>query len=387
MASFAGVTIVAGGGERCSCSAWPVAADYGGTEGNGGYYHLLVVQAYSATQKAVCTGRNIRSRPFTVGGHQWCVEYYPNGENATCDGFISLYVCLLGGGANEPPVEAQFDFSFIDQAEKQKPVYICGTEPCSFYGKDPRWGHERFIQRDALERSAHLRGDCVAIRCDIVVCNDDDSAAQAMILPEMGQHFQRLLQTKVGADVSFQVGSGETFTAHRCVLAARSTVFMAQLFDPMKEDTTTTSPGGVIQIKDMEARVFGALLSFIYTDSLPKVEIDGMEEGDEEAPTEGVMWMQDLLVAADKYDLQRLKSLCEKELSEHIGVSSVASALALAERHHCRGLKEACFQFIQVQSPPCLHTIMSSSGWEHIVKTYPSVLNELIAKLISSNQK
>jgi speckle-type POZ protein len=30
---------------------------------------------------------------------------------------------------------------------------------------------------------------------------------------------------------------GETFIAHRCILAARSAVFMAELFGPMKEET------------------------------------------------------------------------------------------------------------------------------------------------------
>jgi speckle-type POZ protein len=41
-------------------------------------------------------------------------------------------------------------------------------------------------------------------------------------------------------DVTFHVGAGgETFTAHRCVLAARSPVFMAQLFGPWKENAGT----------------------------------------------------------------------------------------------------------------------------------------------------
>jgi speckle-type POZ protein len=374
MLSFAGVTVLAGG-KRCSCSESTVA-DGDGAEGSGGY-HLLVVQGYSATKKGICTGVSVCSRPFTVGGHQWRLQYYPNGENGTCSDFISLYVRRVGGA--DKPVEAQFDFSFVDQAEKQNPGYIRGTEPCTFDGKNPSWGRERFVEKDAFERSANLRGDCVTIRCDIFVCNDSAEA----ILPDIGQHFHSLLHSEVGADVRFEV-RGEIFDAHRCVLAARSTVFMAELFGPMKEGTATTS--SVIQIKDMEARVFGALLSFIYTDSLPKMETGDMEEEDEEGAGDEV-WMQDLLVAADRYDLQRLKFLCEKQLCEQIGVSSVASTLALAERHHCRGLKEACFRFLQVQSPSCLKTVMSSSDWDHIVTTYPSVLNELIAKLVSSNQK
>ena len=79
----------------------------------------------------------------------------------------------------------------------------------------------------------------------------------------MCQHLNHLFATKVGADVMFKVGDKE-FAAHRCVLAARSVVFMAELFGPMKE-------GIAIQIQDMEPNVFNALLDFVYTDSMPKM--------------------------------------------------------------------------------------------------------------------
>uniref|UniRef100_A0A8R7VFL5 BTB domain-containing protein n=1 Tax=Triticum urartu TaxID=4572 RepID=A0A8R7VFL5_TRIUA len=147
---------------------------------------------------------------------------------------------------------------------------------------------------------------------------------------------------------------------------------MSQLFGPMKEGTDNT---GVIHIKDMEASVFRALLTFIYTDSFPFMEEDKLQ------------WHQDLLVAADRYDVQRLKCICERELSEQLCVSSVMSTLALAEQHHCHGLKQACFKFIQVQSPSCLQTLIASNGWDHVFETYPSVLKELIAKLASNHRK
>ena len=103
----------------------------------------------------------------------------------------------------------------------------------------------------------------------------------------------------------FDVG-GQTFAAHRCVLAARSPVFSAELFGTMKESNTNTA--GVIHVDDREAQVFKALLYFVYTDSLPKTK--NTEEEDEE---EDVM-SQHLLVAADRYNLDRLELLCEEKL-------------------------------------------------------------------------
>jgi speckle-type POZ protein len=118
-------------------------------------------------------------------------------------------------------------------------------------------------------------------------------------------------------------------------------------------------------------------------DETPELEDDGQEE----EATEHVTWLQDLFVAADRYDIQQLKILCGKQLSEHIGVSSVASTLALAEQHHCQRLKEECFKFIEVQSPICLDKVMSTDGWDHMISTYPSVLNEFVAKLVSNQDK
>ncbi|XP_044384571.1 BTB/POZ and MATH domain-containing protein 3 [Triticum aestivum] len=400
MSAFTGASI-AHGYKRCA-------------HGDSGY-HLLMVNGHSRTKELIPTGQSITANSFNVGGHDWLIEYYPNGENPGRADFISLFLNLLydADDDDEAPVEVRFSFSLVDQVEKQMPMYIRATsETRNFSSTTSIWGNDRFLRRDALEQSADLKYDCLSIRCDVVVVRNskvDDAGGHGgaeALMPDIHQHFNSLLQNKVGADVAFQVG-GETFAAHRCVLAARSTVFMSQLFGPMKDASNS-----VIQIKDMEPKVFTALLSFIYTDSFPDMYEDNIKlceickdtgQGQEDEMSEAVgqgqdgeaaevevgllQWLQGLFVAAERYDLQRLKFICVKQLSQRIGVSSVASTLALAEQHHCRGLKEACLKFIQVQSPPCLQTLMVSNGWGHIVMTYPSVLNELIAMLASNQRK
>ena len=85
----------------------------------------------------------------------------------------------------------------------------------------------------------------------------------------------------------------------------------------------------------MEPEVFDALLTFIYTDTLPE-----MKEGEECAMA------QHLLVAADRYNLERLKLICEDKLCKYIDTGSAATILALAEKHNYHGLKDACFAFL-----------------------------------------
>nr|CAB3494684.1 unnamed protein product [Digitaria exilis] len=303
-------------------------------------YHLLNIEGYTNT-KELPTGHRIRSRPFTLtaGGSSWRIYYYPNGDQSDAAEFISVYLELdLDQGVAES-VEAQAKFSLLDQT-------------------------------GGLEESGHLKDDCFTIRFDVFVPKElrtEDRAVGPVLVDvppyDLHLHRERLLAAKTGADVTFEV-AGETIRAHRCILAARSTVFEAELFGQMKESADTT----VIRVDDMEAEVFRALLGFIYTDTLqdcPAVEEAAMA--------------QHLLVAADRYNLDRLKLICEDNLCMHIDTGSVVTILALAKQHHCHGLKQACFHFLS--SPLNLNAVMATDGFDHLTRSCPSVLKELMSNI------
>lgn len=67
---------------------------------------------------------------------------------------------------------------------------------------------------------------------------------------DIGKHLGKLLESGRFTDVTFEV-DGEKFAAHKLVLAARSPVFRAQLFGPLKDQNTQC-----IKVEDMEAPVF-----------------------------------------------------------------------------------------------------------------------------------
>lgn len=84
----------------------------------------------------------------------------------------------------------------------------------------------------------------------------------------------------------YQIRCGDKiFACHKLILGARSDVFKA-MFESVKEDDN-------VAIEDMEANEMDTLLTFMYTDRVPK-----------EAVTRG------LLVAADKYKIQNLYNEC-----------------------------------------------------------------------------
>jgi speckle-type POZ protein len=119
----------------------------------------------------------------------------------------------------------------------------------------------------------------------------------------------------------------------------------------------------------MEPKVFGLLLEFVYTDALPEMK------------KEEVVMAQHLLVAADRYNLERLKLICEDRLSRHIDVASAATILAIAEQHNCRGLKEACFKFLSTSTT--LNAFMQTEGFEYLTRNFPCALKELMSKVVS----
>ncbi|XP_066342145.1 BTB/POZ and MATH domain-containing protein 1-like [Miscanthus floridulus] len=188
----------------------------------------------------------------------------------------------------------------------------------------------------------------------VLHCEDRDvpSRLVAVPLPDMGVHLGRLLSSGVGADLTFVV-AGETFAAHRYILAVRSPVLLEEIVS------------GCLT-KRMEARVFKALLHYIYTDSLP--EIDEGETTD---------MARHLIAAADRYSLDRLKLICEDMLCRCIDTSTVAATLALAEEYKCHGLKKACVQFLMSGSN--LKAAMAAGGFEHLRSSCPSVPKELLA--------
>ncbi|KAI4990696.1 hypothetical protein ZWY2020_039067 [Hordeum vulgare] len=361
--------------------------------------HHLRIDGYSSL-KALPSGRRFSSRSFTVGGRRWRIDYYPNGRRHNCRGHVSVCLLLDEDAAAAEEVTAWFRFSlavnrWFSFLGKAKPR----TSPARKFGgaaKRKSRGFPRFVKCQLLEKSKHLNRDSFTVRCEVVVINGVRHEGRAkkpspkvVSVPpsDLNQHLGGLLLTGKGADVVFEAG-GETFAAHRCVLAARSPVFSVELFGSMKEGSSTSD---LVRIHDMEPQVFRALLCFVYTDSLPEMKTEEepemkkeeapkmnneQEEPEMEKEDENIM-CQHLLVAADRYNMDRLKLVCEDKLCKYIDVGTAANMLALAEAHHCHVLKGACFDFLR--SAANLIPVVANDGFEHLRVACPSLVKELFA--------
>uniref|UniRef100_A0A0E0JYY4 BTB domain-containing protein n=1 Tax=Oryza punctata TaxID=4537 RepID=A0A0E0JYY4_ORYPU len=317
--------------------------------------HTLKIDGYSRAKATVRNGRFVQSVLFSAGGHDWVIS---------------------AASTAKDDVLAEFSFSVLDKYGNPAPGYTCTSNGVRVFSTKGyiSWATDKFIKIADFEGSPLITADDrVTIRCDVTVikgfCPQESEVQRKFVVVPPGnldRHLGDLFENMDGAYVKFEVGE-ERFSAHRCVLAARSCVFKAELFGAMK----ARHGDKPIKVEDMEASVFKSLLHFVYTDSLPEMEDDQLEEH-----AADVVLVQHFLVAADRYNVERLKLMCEERLCEHIDSDMVASSLALAEQHSCHGLKEACFQFLV--SPSNLEKMMASDGFEHLKSSCPSVLKELI---------
>jgi speckle-type POZ protein len=177
------------------------------------------------------------------------------------------------------------------------------------------------------------------------------------------KHLGTLLDTADGTDVAFTI-DGETFRAHRAVLAARSPVFRAELLGSMAEATMPH-----INLHDIAPATFKVMLQFMYTDSLPGDDELGLL-GD--APTE---MLEHLLAAADRFALDRLKLLCAQKLWDSVSVDTVATTLACAEMYSCLELKQRCTGFFAVDKN--FKKAVLTQGFVKLVRQFSSIILEL----------
>ncbi|KAJ3685520.1 hypothetical protein LUZ61_014684 [Rhynchospora tenuis] len=302
---------------------------------------------------------------FHLAGGRWNIQFYPNGSWDS--GFIALRIELLTETAT--PMVIEFEFSLLDPKGRDYTVTkksSYGT--CSKQGES--FGIGNFMKKSDLEASEFLNDDCLTVKLHLTVVKPlfVDATRKQITVPssDLHQHFGGLLESGEGADVTFEI-EDEVFRAHRNVLAARSPVFKAQLFGSMME-----SKMDKITLEGIRADVFKIMLQFIYTDMLPSEVEVSFEMG------------QHLLVAADRYGLERLKVICGKMLCDSLAVETATTTLVLAEQHNCTQLKDVCIDF--VASRDVLDAVMETDGFKHLMSHNSSLLIEILDKVHSSRK-
>nr|CAB3471112.1 unnamed protein product [Digitaria exilis] len=341
---------------------------------------LFKINAFTATkEKPGYTA----SRVCAIGGHYWRIEFHPKCSDWSRryeNDWIMFRVLLISKGSSG--VAASFSCQLVDPTSNSTGGDMEEKFTSSLFYENKSMD-VFLIRRSDLEGSLRrfVKDDCILVKCAInVLESEDDAAARAasdavdarpsVPSSDLHQQFGELLRSQKGADITFIV-AGESIPAHRSLLAARSPVFMAELFGDMKEKASPC-----VEIKDIEVEVFRAMLHFVYTDTVP--ELDHKDE-------QATLMAQHLLEAANRYGLERLKRICLEKACTDISVDTVATTLALAEQHGCHKLKSKCMKFI-VASAENFDAVAATEGYKYLEASCPSVLTELVKHMVKGRQ-
>ena len=179
---------------------------------------------------------------------------------------------------------------------------------------------------------------------------------------EVLQDLEDLYEDKKKSDVTFNV-RGKKIQAHKNILIARSQVFAAMFDHPSKEKMT-----GIVDVTDIEPDVFEELLNYIYTGRVPSEQMEQLAI--------------ELLAAADKYQLEKLKKTCGKYLSYGMSPENCIKLLLLVdENNSAYYLREKAVEYIRQNRGQ----VMKTESWKKLAKKKPTFVVSIMEMLLETN--
>lgn len=171
---------------------------------------------------------------------------------------------------------------------------------------------------------------------------------------EINDMYAQLLLSRQSTDAIIIVGT-KAFPVIKGILAARSPYFSA-LF---KSQEYKNNGKNEIELKDIKSDVFAEILQFIYSDRSPNVDKLAL----------------DLLGAADKYKLRKLKDISEKSLLRQKMTFDYAPVLFLkADLYNAVQLRGKALNFIVDNLKNIIHTDTFKSFKDNYDKLFMEIL-------------
>ncbi|KAL3737295.1 hypothetical protein ACJRO7_026120 [Eucalyptus globulus] len=149
--------------------------------------------------------------------------------------------------------------------------------------------------------------------------------------------------------------------AHRAILAGQSAVFKAMLENEMEE-----SRNGTIKISDVSYHALQLFVGYLYVEACL----------DEQMACE-------LLVLAEKYQVERLKAYCEKFLVSKLNWDNSLKCYAFAHQHNANHLLGAALSLIMDN----LDGLRNHQEYLELVEKDPRLVVELYEAILASRKK
>lgn len=201
------------------------------------------------------------------------------------------------------------------------------------------------------------------------MCEKPATDLQTRSLKRLSNDLEQLLgPTSFLTDVTLKCG-GVSLPAHKIILSARSPVFAAMFANPMKEILEDK-----VDINDIDESIVRNMLSYMYTGKTSNLTFLSSE---------------DLLFAADKYQLEDLKALCSDFLKNTISPENVLKILVLGDMHD-EDLKYFAVNYICnkcCNHPGEFDVLEKTEEWKTLRKERPDLTVDVLTSLVKSKDR
>lgn len=151
--------------------------------------------------------------------------------------------------------------------------------------------------------------------------------------------------------IKFKVNQ-EEILANKDILIARNSYFRAMFGSNLQENQTNEIP-----VTDVRYFVLQQILTFIQFRVLPDLDASfGLT--------------LEIFVAADKYQVHELRSMCEEHMINHITMRNVVSLLNIALKYNAVLLKQYTKMFIKLH----IEDIVYNSDFIKLIENFPEIL-------------
>ncbi|KAI5055798.1 hypothetical protein GOP47_0029319 [Adiantum capillus-veneris] len=174
------------------------------------------------------------------------------------------------------------------------------------------------------------------------------------------------------ADVALCPSDGPCVLAHRAFLAGKSPAFKAMFCNPDKQEDSKATTPITIDVNDMSHEVLRAFVRFFYTAA---VDSETMEKHSKL-----------LYHAAEKYEVELLKTMCEEWITKNLSDENALSNLELAKQYNSDVVKDAVLHAASLR----IDKIPSYANYQAYVEKNPAMLLELYegsVKMLSQKRK
>ncbi|XP_065219682.1 speckle-type POZ protein-like [Planococcus citri] len=327
--------------------------------------YVWVIDSYRRIHDKRCV--ILKSSAFSAPGDEfkWRLLLNPN----YCSDYVSLHLCPADTSnlAKYCPISGNLTLSLIKKSSKSEET---STQNMEFTISNSSFsvGFEYFVRRNNLlvEANELLPNDQLTVVCrlsyikntDVVhITNPSFINSCEKSQPACLGGIETLFMDDKFSDITLCV-KNKKYVAHKNILAARCPYFQ-KMFDAEWIEKKLDS----VELKQVDEIVFEEILRYIYAGKSEKLET----------------MVAQLLEAADMFDLDELKLVCEQELMKSLSTETAVDVLILADRYDAKNLKTRAINYIKVNSYN--PDMLSAEIKNELVKSNPRLLLEIVNAL------